>query len=176
MIIQTERIRIREIIADDIDCLLAIYQDSENMKFIPNSAFKWNKEQLTEKYERINCGYKKGFGIFTVELLDGEIIGEGGLFDSFNKLNHLELGYIIDRRYWGKGYGLELCKSLIEYGFRELKLSKLTARMYKENIASVRLSERCGMAFVNGGKNDDGKEYCEYEISANELNTPHNKL
>ncbi len=175
MIIQTERFQIRRILDKDIDCLLAIYKDSRNMKFIPNSASNWNKEKLSKKYERINCDYENGFGIFVVELLEGKIIGEAGLFNSFNELNHLELGYIIDQKYWGKGYGKEICESLIEYGFKKLGLSKITARMYKENVASVKISERCGMNLVNEGKSNDGKEYCVYKIEQNELNTPHNK-
>jgi len=175
MIIKTERFQIRRIVEEDIDSLLPIYQDSKNMEFIPNSPSNWNKEKLSEKYKKINRDYENGFGIFAVELIGGGIIGEVGLFNSFKDLNNLELGYILDRKYWGKGYGKEICNSVIEYGFQKLGLSKLTARMYKENIASVKLSERCGMRLVNEGKSDDGKEYCVYEIKENELNTPHNK-
>ena len=113
MIIKTEKFQVRRIFDEDIDSLLAVYQDSKNMKFIPNSVSNWNKKKLSKKYERINCDYENGFGIFVVELLEGKIIGEAGLFNSFNELNHLELEYIIDQGYWGKGYGKDANSSEI---------------------------------------------------------------
>lgn len=165
IIIETVRLRIREIKSGDLDSLLEIYRNSQNMAFIPNSDFKWTKEDLKQKYDRINQDYTNGFGIFAIELKnENEIIGEAGLFNSFQNTKHLELGYIIDSRYWKKGYGTEVCKLLINYGFQELKLKKLSARMFKQNTASRKLSEKCGMRLVREGQAGNGAFFCEYEI------------
>lgn len=165
IIIETERLFIREITTSDIDGLLMIYQDSQNVRFIPNLTFKFNKEGLKEKYDKINQDYKKGFGIYAVEIKDEKtVIGEAGLFNSFQDLKHMELGYILDNKFWRKGYGAEICKSLIAYGFEILKLDKLTARMFKLNTASIRLSEKCGMKRIKHGKTDNGEIFYEYTI------------
>jgi hypothetical protein len=50
---ETQRLYIREILPGDIDCLLGIYRDDQNMKFIPNSNFNWTRERLKEKYHKI---------------------------------------------------------------------------------------------------------------------------
>ena len=164
-IIETERLSIREIEQKDIDCLLDIYRVSKNMEFIPNSNFEWTNELLVEKYEKINQDYKNGFGIYAVELKQlNVLIGEAGLFKSFQDISHLELGYILDHKFWGNGYGTEICQSLIKYGFEKLNLYKLSARMFCQNIASIRLSEKCGMNFVKQGVTDKGEHFCEYEI------------
>lgn len=164
-IVETERLRIREIQTNDLDSLLCIYNNSQNMVFIPNSDFKWTKEDLKQKYDRINQDYTNGFGIFVIEVKnENEIIGEAGLFNSFQDAKHLELGYIIDSRYWKKGYGTEVCKLLIGYGFRKLQLKKISARMFKQNTASRKLSEKCGMQLVREGQTGEGAFFCEYEI------------
>ncbi len=170
-IIETERLLIREIKPGDIDCLLKIYQDSQNVKFIPNLILNMNEDNLKEKYDRINKDYKNGFGIYAVEIKDESIIiGEAGLFNSFQDLKNLELGYIIDNKFWRKGYGTEICESLIAYGFGKLKLDKLTARMFKLNSASARLSEKCGMKCIKQGKTENGGDFYEYGIEKQNYN------
>ncbi|BDD01986.1 GNAT family N-acetyltransferase [Persicobacter psychrovividus] len=161
--LQSDQIRVRKITQSDIASLLVIYQNPINMRFIPNSDGEWTAQRLKEKLKRFNADYDKGIGVFAVETWDGKLIGEAGLFDSFKKADHLELGYIIDHVHWGKGYGAAVCKALMDYGFNQLYLSKLTARMYQGNIASVRLSQRCGMKKVNEGIANDWGFY-EYEM------------
>jgi len=166
ILIETKRLLIREIHPKDIDCLLEIYQDFQNLRFIPNSNFNWTREKLKEKYYKINQDYKNGFGIFAAQIKDnGKIIGEAGLFNSFQNLNHLELGYILDKKFWRKGYGSEICISLIDYGFYTLNLDKISARVFKQNVASIRLSEKCGMKLIQQEQADKVRDFCEYEIN-----------
>jgi [ribosomal protein S5]-alanine N-acetyltransferase len=170
ILIETKRLLIREIHPGDIDYLLEIYQDIQNLRFIPNSNFFWTREKLKEKYHKINQDYKYGFGIFVVQIKGhGKIIGEAGLFNSFKDSNHFELGYILDRKFWRKGYGSEICNSLISYGFSTLNLDKITARMFKHNIASIRLSEKCGMKLIQQDHAQKVMDYFEYEINNQKL-------
>ena len=163
---QTDRLIVRDISKEDIDPLLQIYGKKENMKFISDGKYSWSKVQLTEKYEECNKNYDLGFGLFTICLKDTyAIIGEVGLFDSFNDTKKLESGYILDNIYWGQGYGKELCNGLIKYSFNNLKIEKFISRMYAENIASVRLSEQCGMKRMKAGETINGRAWYEYEIS-----------
>ena len=45
-----------------------------------------------------------------------------------------------------------------------LKPDKLTARMFKQNVASKKLSESSGMRRKNEGQTDSGADFCEYVI------------
>ncbi|CAL2104297.1 Acetyltransferase (GNAT) domain-containing protein [Tenacibaculum sp. 190130A14a] len=47
-----------------------------------------------------------------------------------------ELGYRFRKPYWGKGYATEITKRMIDFSFSELKLDKITADVWVENIAS----------------------------------------
>ena len=163
---QTNRLIIRDILTEDMDFLQEIYRRKENMKFISAGRYAWTKEQLAAKYEKYNENYVSGFGVFTVCLKDlNTVIGEAGLFDSFGEPNKLELGYILDAAYWGKGFGKEICNGLIEYCFNTLRISTVIARMYAANVRSVKLSENCGMKRVHEGETQEGRTFYEYEIS-----------
>ncbi|MDO6759720.1 GNAT family N-acetyltransferase [Tamlana sp. 2_MG-2023] len=166
IIIETKRLWIREIEPEDIDCLLEIYNNPQNMVFIPNSNFKWTETKLKEKYQKLNQNYFNGFGVFIIQIKDKDtIIGEAGLFNSFQNFKHLELGYIVDHKFWRNGYGSEICNALINYGFQKLKLEKLTARMFKENLASIKLSEHCGMKLVKSKSPENDIDFYEYEVT-----------
>jgi len=162
---ETERLLIRGIEKEDLESLLKVYNKKENMKYVSDGTYKWTFKRLAEKYDRQNKNYASGFGIFAVEKKNsGEIIGEAGLFDSFEKQSILELGYIIDSKHWGNGYGYEICMGLINYCFNDLRINSVIARMYSKNIASVKLSESCGMKRINEGLTEKNEEYFEYRI------------
>jgi len=136
------------------------------MKYISSGKYDWTMEELKSKYEKINTDYPSGFGIFAVQLTDQPIvIGEAGLFNSFDNPAMLELGYILDQHHWHKGYGKEICNGLIRYCKEQLQTEKVIARMYAENIASVKLSEATGMTRTETGTTPQGKEFYTYEIN-----------
>ena len=62
-----------------------------------------------------------------------------------NWLNRFaEIGYSVDRPYWGKGYGTEAVKLMRDYAFNILDLHKLTAGAYAVNKGSIRILEKAG--------------------------------
>lgn len=71
----------------------------------------------------------------------------------FSKINHDksegEIGYALNRTYWGRGYMTISCKALIDFGFDYLGLKRINIRHLKENIGSQRVIEKCGFEFIN---------------------------
>ncbi len=175
-VIETERLYIKHISKSDICQLHKIYNKTENMQFISTGKSDWTINELEDKYNKTNVNYKLGFGVFTIESKEiNKIIGEVGLFNSFNDLSKLELGYIIDSKYWRMGFGTESCLGLMNYAFCELQVRTLIARMYSKNLSSIALSEKCDMVRIDSGFTDNGTEYFTYEIK-NKTRTPNNGL
>lgn len=56
-----------------------------------------------------------------------------------------ELGWILHRDYWKQGFGTEMGKRLLAFGFEELGLHRIIARCNAENYGSYRVMERIGM-------------------------------
>ncbi len=59
--------------------------------------------------------------------------------------NHGEIAYFIGEEYWGKGYGTEAAKAIVDFGFKEKDLHKVFARFFKSNPASGRIMQKIGM-------------------------------
>jgi ribosomal-protein-alanine N-acetyltransferase len=61
--------------------------------------------------------------------------------------NSGEIGYILHKDYWGRGYATELAQRLIRYGFETLKLHRVFARCDDRNKRSCRVLEKAGMQY-----------------------------
>lgn len=84
-----------------------------------------------------------------------------------------EIGYSVHPDYWHRGYGTEIARALISYGFEKMGLSKVYVRVMPENIHSIALAEKAGMKrrnqeneFVPDG--DIRREVVRLEISREE--------
>lgn len=166
----TPRLTVRDTEETDFPALLALYTSREVMRYISSGRYDWTLEELKTKYNRLNADYPNGFGLFAVRLDDtGTVIGEAGLFNSYGTPSVLELGYILAREAWGKGYGTEVCNGLIRYGFGLPGVVKLTARMYAVNEASVRLCEKMRMKRVATGETETGQRFYTYELTRDEI-------
>ncbi len=76
------------------------------------------------------------------------LIGMGGLTPwMFEKEELMDVTYRFRESAWGKGYGMELARTLVEYGSKTLGLTNLTATITPDNIASKKIAERLGMKF-----------------------------
>jgi len=54
-------------------------------------------------------------------------------------------GFWLNRRFWDQGYGTEVAKALVSFGFDELRLHRLFAWCDAENVSSARILEKIGM-------------------------------
>ena len=95
-----------------------------------------------------------GFGLWSVVLNDGgEVIGWCGLQpigDEASPLGRIELGYLIDRDYRGKGFGYEACRAILDLAFGKLELEEVFARIAEGNVPSVRLARSLGFVRLRG--------------------------
>ena len=60
-----------------------------------------------------------------------------------------KIGYWIGEEYWGQGFATEITNKLLEFGFKDLKLNKISATHIEDNPASGRVLEKCG--FIKEG-------------------------
>jgi RimJ/RimL family protein N-acetyltransferase len=70
-------------------------------------------------------------------LFDGHVAGNTV---SFEKSGEREVGYWIGRKYWGKGVATRAVSTFLGH----VKTRPLYAHVAKDNIASIRVLEKCG--------------------------------
>ena len=59
-----------------------------------------------------------------------------------------ELGYVLNKDYWGKGLIPEAVKAVIGYCFEKADCDYLLCSCSPQNIQSARVMEKCGFRFV----------------------------
>lgn len=91
-----------------------------------------------------------------------KVIGSGSV--TWNpKENAYELGYNLNRAFWGKGYATEAAKAMLQWAYRELRARDFFASHANANTASGRVIEKCGFQFDHYGQYSrfDGSETFE---------------
>lgn len=56
-----------------------------------------------------------------------------------------DIGYELDPTYWGQGYATEAARVILEFGFCERKLHRISAECIADNVGSVRVLQKLGM-------------------------------
>ncbi|MBI3519973.1 MAG: GNAT family N-acetyltransferase [Bacteroidetes bacterium] len=82
--------------------------------------------------------------IFAITM-DDIIVGSIGLHLQTDILRkNAEIGYWLGEQYWGKGISTEAIRQIVHYGFKNLDIVRIFARIYGTNIASQKVIEKAG--------------------------------
>lgn len=147
-VMDTKRLRIREISKYDVPELFKIYEDKSITKYM-EGLYPTIKEEIDYTEDYIKNVYNfYGYGMWILEKKDGTIIGRGGIeFLENGKYTGNYLGYVIGKKYQGMSYGYESSKAIIDYAFYELEIKELYVKIKKENIPSIKLGKKLGFTF-----------------------------
>jgi ribosomal-protein-alanine N-acetyltransferase len=69
----------------------------------------------------------------------------------------VELGYALDRPYWGRGLATEVVGALVDVAFRIVDLPGLFARLDPPNVASVRVLVKHGFTLAKETRPEGGR-------------------
>jgi ribosomal-protein-alanine N-acetyltransferase len=144
---RTERLLLRPLEMSDGSAYLDIFSDTETLLY-------WSTEPITNIEEAeslvrqdIEWSALDSCICLGVALADSNlIIGKVTLFQLSEQNRRAEIGYVLDRRQWGKGYMTEALGWLLAHAFDELKLHRLEADTDPDNLASLALLEKFGFA------------------------------
>ena len=145
MILETERLILREYTQNDFDDLYEILSDPETMQHYP----KPYDAAGTQRWLDWNFdNYKTyGYGLWAIELKEnGAFIGDCGItMQKIDGETLPEIGYHIDKQYWRNGYGSEAAKAVRDWAFENTKFDCLYSYMKYTNIASYSTAASAGL-------------------------------
>lgn len=143
-ILETPRLILQTWSIDDLHPALEIFRDADVMRYIGSGepfTLDRTREFLiwVEKYQAENgfCRWK------VIESSSGQIIGSCG-FARPEGLRDIELGYVMRRASWGKGFATEAAEACMHHGFNNLRFREIIALTDPENTASRRVLEKIG--------------------------------
>jgi [ribosomal protein S5]-alanine N-acetyltransferase len=145
LILQTERLTLREFVPQDVDALAWLLSDPHTMRFYPAPL---DRAGVLEWIDRNRRRYADmGHGLWAMILNStGELIGDCGLTrQNVDGVAEIEIGYHVRRDHWGKGYAPEAARACQNYGFAKLNVERLISLIRSENMPSRRVAEKIGM-------------------------------
>lgn len=144
-ILETERLILREFVAEDADALARVLSDPKAMRYYPMS---FDRKAVEEWIARNQRRYAiDGHGLWAMDLKPSkEMIGDCGItLQEVDGQSLPEIGYHLRRDMWGQGLAIEAAQACRDYGFRQLKAEPLISLIRPENIPSRRVAEKNGM-------------------------------
>jgi RimJ/RimL family protein N-acetyltransferase len=147
IILTTPRFYLRQFRLDDAPLLRELNGDPEVVKYVHEpvmdtvgKAVQVLTDIILPQYHLYNMGR------WAVHLKENnEFVGWCGLKTIGNII---DLGYRFHRHNWGKGYATEAATHVVDYGFKVLQISLITAHAHIENLASQHVLKKTGMQFI----------------------------
>lgn len=147
--ITTPRLTLRPLQMDDAEPLYRVYLMDGVLRYFPNPnppplerVQKFIENQLMHWAQ-----YSYGHWAI-IPQGEMEIIGWAGL-QYLPETGETEVGYLLNRLYWGLGYATEAAWSSLLFGFSHFNFEIIIGLVHPENIASQHVLEKCGLAFVD---------------------------
>ena len=161
MKIRTLRLTITTFSPDMAQAVYENSQDDDTRRFVPDEVYD-SVEEAHEAIDFLISRYDNADGPFVYPI----ITNDGGKNIGYVQLCKLELedgaweiGYHIAKDFTGKGYATEAVKAFLPAMAQKLNLNEVYGICLAENIASVRVLEKCGFSQIYKGLgNYQGKE------------------
>lgn len=141
--IDGDRIQLRPIQLSDAEDMFEYASDAETTKYV----FETHKN-LEDTQENI-AKYFLASPLGKYAIVEKETRKMIGTIDLRvdEKDKKAEMGYTLNKAYWGKGYTAEAGKLMLQLGFKELGLQRIFAFHDERNPASGRVMEKLGMTY-----------------------------
>lgn len=165
IILETNRLFLREMEDSDFDALKKVISDKENMKYY-DSPYDDNGVRRWIKWCK-DCYTLYGFGLWAViDKNNGDMIGDCGISMQFiDDEWKPEIGYHLRLDYHQKGIGKEMSQAVRDYFFSNFDYDEVYSYMNEDNIPSIKTAEANGMTFRHLYKAKDGHICRVYSIT-----------
>jgi RimJ/RimL family protein N-acetyltransferase len=105
----------------------------------------WSEKKIKEFIEKDNEKNSQAFRFAIRTLTEDKLIGAVSLWVSSWTHSDTWLGIMVgDRDYWGKGYGTDAMRLVVQYGFIELNLRRITLGLHSYNPRALKSYEKVG--------------------------------
>ena len=162
----TPRLTLRPFTLDDVAPLHRILNQPDILQYFPNpSSPAMERVQRIIEKQLAHWGEHNLGWWAVVPHGQSELIGWNGL-QYLPETDEVEVGYLLSKQFWGRGYATEGAKASIQFGFANFNFGEIIGLTHPENIASQNVLKKCGMRFI------EQKEYFGMQLFRYMLSKP----
>ena len=147
MRINTDRLLLRDFLATDWAETLAYQRDPLYLRF-----YLWTDRTEAEVKDFIqgfinqqNERPRRKFQLAIVLRESSKLIGNCGIRLKQDNDREADIGFALSPEFWGRGFATRAGNALVEFGFSELKLHRVSSWCIADNAASGRVLEKLGL-------------------------------
>jgi RimJ/RimL family protein N-acetyltransferase len=145
-----EKVRLRSVELSDLDKIMEVWNNLKLRKYLASPLpFARDEEEQWIRNTWVERRKGTGYQFAVDDKVTNEFIGGGGLFGINNFTRSAELGIAIyAEKNWGKGYGTDIMKVLLRFGFDFLNLNRIQLRVVDYNIRGIKTYKKVGFKEV----------------------------
>jgi len=156
VLIQTERLLLREVEESDFDAIHAYASDPE---VVEHMAWGPNTEQATRDFitncrSKIQSDPRLEYVVAVVPKGQSELVGTVGIYLPSGHAHSAMLGYAFGREVWAMAIASEAVRPMLEVAFDVLRLDRVWASCDPDNGASARVLQKLGMSLEGHLRHD----------------------
>lgn len=140
--LRTDRLLMRLPREQDLDEYARMLGDEETMRYMGGTIDRkgtWRQIAMMLGHWQI-----RGYGLWAVEDRDtGRYLGRVGFINP-EGWPGFEIGWLLGREYWGRGYATEAARAALDWAFSTLSETHVISLIHPENRNSIRVAEKLG--------------------------------
>lgn len=142
VILETDRLILRRLTADDLGELVTIQADPDLERFLG----RFDEAGMASWLGEVDASWaERGYGrLGLVERDTGRLVGRSGIM-FVEQFAAPELGWTLRREAWGHGYATEAARACLQWGFSALGMTRIISLIERTNERSLEVAKRLGM-------------------------------
>ena len=147
MELTTPCLHLREFTFDDWTAVLDYQQDPRYLRY-----YEWTERTAADAQAFVqmfldfqSAQPRTKFQLAVILKTTGQLIGNCGLRLQSDSTIEADIGYELSPAHWGQGYATEAAQVMVNLGFTEFGLHRISAHCLADNVGSARVLEKVGM-------------------------------
>src|SRR5262245_10430108 len=169
--LETDRLTLRMLCESDLDAYAEMCADPEVMRYIGDRQPMTRPMAWRNLAMMVGHWSLRGYGLWAaVERSSGAFVGRIGFWHP-EGWPGFELGWMLRRGFWHRGYATEGGRAALQFAFTHLHQPHVISLIHPENAASVRVAQRLGERRI-GSTEVMGKPALVYRMTRDEWEGP----
>ncbi len=162
---ETDRFVVRKLQIEDLECFYEMQSNENVMRYIKSPLNYDESKYELQKFIDYYTDDTRYFHLWAIEdKCNQDFLGICGVYHNEAKEN--EIAYRLKEKYWGKGIGREIARSLFFHCMSSLGMTEIVAFVDEENKGSAKILEH-EMTFVERFYSEERKRFSrKYMLSS----------